>query len=119
MEETHATIELTDATFTSEVKTFSGIVLVDFWAEWCGPCRVMSPRIEELAQKYAGNPMVKVAALDVDANQETSMEYRVMSLPTFKVFRSGQVVDEMIGSAPVTELENMIIRLLPKEAAAA
>ena len=119
MESQHSAIELTDATFTSEVKTFSGLVLVDFWAEWCGPCRVMAPRIEELAQKYAGNPMVKIGKLDVDANQETSMEYRVMSLPTFKIFRNGQVVDEMIGSAPITEIENMLLRLLPKPEAAA
>ena len=116
MEETHAAVTLTDANFTAEVKTFSGLVLVDFWAEWCGPCRVMGPEVEALAKKYAGNPNIKVAKLDVDANQETSMEYRVMSLPTFKLFRGGQVVDEVIGAVPSTELDKMIARLLPQAA---
>jgi len=110
----HSAVTLTDANFTAEVKTFNGIVLVDFWAEWCGPCKIMGPEIEKLAQKYAGNPLIKVGKLDVDANQETAMEYRILSLPTFKIFRNGQVIDEMIGAVGSQELDKMLTRLLPQ-----
>ncbi len=106
-------VHLTDANFAAEVLNFKGVVLVDFWAEWCGPCHVMGPRVDELAAKHAGNEQVKIAKLDVDSNEETSMEQRVLSLPTFKLFKDGEVIDELIGSAPPEVLEQMLTRNLP------
>lgn len=113
-EETHASVILTDATFESEVTGFDGVVLVDFWAAWCGPCQMMAPRIEAIAQKYAGNAKVKVGKLNVDEQEQTGMALRIMSLPTFKVFVKGQVVDEVIGATSQQNLEAVIEKYLPK-----
>ena len=108
----HAALTLTDANFDQEVHQFKGVVLVDFWATWCPPCIQMGPRVEELAEMYAGNPMVKVGKLDVDADEKTSMQYRVMSLPTFKIFAGGAVVDEVIGMSPTEALKAAIEKAL-------
>lgn len=113
-EEPHAAVTLTDANFQEEVLNFSGLVLVDFWAGWCGPCIAMAPIVEKLAAKYAGNPQVKVAKLDVDAQMETSQAYRILSLPTFKVFINGQPVSEMVGASNEVILEKMITDALPQ-----
>lgn len=110
--ETHAATHLTDATFKAEVSDFKGLVLVDFWAEWCTPCHIMTPRIEELATKYAGKANIKIAKLNVDENQEISFSQRVMSLPTFKLFKDGEVLDELIGARPLEDLEQLITRNL-------
>jgi thioredoxin 1 len=112
MEAAHAAITLTDDNFAQEVKQFPGVVLVDFWAAWCGPCLQMAPRIEELAQEYAGNNNVKVAKLDVDANIATAQEYGVMSLPTFLVYVNGQDVASIIGAGPKENLKNAIEQAL-------
>lgn len=117
MEDTpHAAVQLTDATFDQEVTSFDGVVLVDFWAEWCGPCKVMEPRIEELAAKYKGNPGVKIAKINVDENEQVSMNQHVLSLPTFKIFHKGEVIDEVIGARPAEELEQLITRYAPAAA---
>jgi len=110
MEQTaeHHTVILTDDSYTAEVKEFQGVVLVDYWAEWCPPCHVMAPRIEELAVKYAGNPHVKIAKLDVEAQAKAAMDERVMSLPTFRVFKAGAVVDEAVGAMPIENLVQLI-----------
>ena len=90
------TIEFTDANFESE--TNDGLVLVDFWAPWCGPCRMVGPIIEELANDYDGQ--VKVGKLNVDDNQQVAMNFRVMSIPTVILFKDGEPVETMVGAQP-------------------
>lgn len=87
-------MELTDANFEQEVLKSDKPVLVDFWAPWCGPCQIMGPVIEELAQEVTN---AKVGKLNVDDNQKTAQAYGVMSIPTLKIFKGGQVVKELVG----------------------
>ena len=89
-------VEFTDDNFKSESE--SGLVLVDFWAPWCGPCRMVGPVIEELAGDFAGQ--IKVGKLNVDDNQQTAMNFRVMSIPTVILFKDGQPVETMVGAMP-------------------
>lgn len=91
-------LQVTDATFASEVEQAKGVVVVDFWATWCGPCRAVAPVIEKLAEDYAGK--VKVVKLDTDANQATAMRFNIRSIPTILLFKDGQVVDGVIGADP-------------------
>jgi thioredoxin 1 len=88
--------ETSDASFKKDVLDSDLPVLVDFWAEWCPPCRVMTPILQEMAGEMAGK--LKVVKLDVDVNQTTSAAYRVMSMPTFLLFKKGQVVQQWVGS---------------------
>lgn len=90
-------IEVTDTNFDQTLKD-NGLVLVDFWAEWCGPCRMVAPVMEEIASEYEGK--VTVAKLDVDANPQTAMRYRVMSIPTIILFKDGQPAEVMVGARP-------------------
>jgi thioredoxin 1 len=107
-----AAAHLTDATYAKEVSQFAGLVLVDYWAAWCTPCKAMEQPIEELATKYQDNPAVKIVKLNVDENEQTAMDERVLSLPTFKLFRGGEVIDELIGAVPGERLDQMITRHL-------
>jgi thioredoxin 1 len=93
MADTHV---LTDDNFQNE--TQDGLVLVDFWAPWCGPCRMVSPVIEGLAGDYEGK--LKVGKVNVDDNQQVAMQFRVMSIPTVILFKDGQPVETMIGAQP-------------------
>lgn len=88
----------TDANFDQEVLHADQPVLVDFWAAWCGPCRVIAPTIEELATEYAGR--AKVVKLDVDSNPSTAMRYDIRSIPTLLLFKGGKPVDQMVGVVP-------------------
>lgn len=90
---------LTDANFEAEVLKSDVLVLVDFWAPWCGPCRVTSPLIEKLAGEYAGKP-VKIGKINVDENQVTAEKYGVMSIPTFLFIKQGEVIDQLVGAQP-------------------
>ena len=89
---------VTDATFEEEVLKSSVPVLVDFWAAWCGPCKVIAPTVDQLAVEYAGK--MKVMKLDVDANVEISSRYSVLNIPTLMLFKNGQAVEKMIGALP-------------------
>jgi len=99
-------IILTDANFEAEVIKSDVPVFVDFWAPWCGPCQMMGPVVEQLSQEFAGK--AKVGKLNVDENNLIAGKYRVMSIPTFLVFKGGEVVDQMIGGVPKERLKEMI-----------
>ncbi len=95
-------VELTDANFDDEVLQSELPVIVDFWAEWCAPCRMVTPVIEELAGEMVGR--VKVAKLNVDANRETAAKYDIMSIPTVILFEEGQMSKQVVGALPKESL---------------
>ena len=103
-------VAVTDSTFQAEVEHHPGLVVVDFWAEWCGPCRVIAPVLEQLATEYAGK--LKVAKVDVDASQQTAMRFNVRSIPTLVFFKNGARVDTVIGAMPKAHLVGKIDRHL-------
>jgi thioredoxin 1 len=90
--------EVTDKTFAQEVLQSTAPVLVDFWADWCGPCKAVAPIVEELAREYEGR--LTVMKLDVDANPRTASAYRVQSIPTLLVFKDGKPAERIIGAVP-------------------
>ena len=98
---------LTDQNFEGEVVKSSVPVLVDFWAPWCGPCQMMGPLIEELSKELDASK-IKIGKLNVDENQVMAGKYQVMSIPTFLVFKNGEVVDQMIGGVSKEKLQGMI-----------
>jgi len=105
-------IVATTANFQSEVLSSSLPVLVDFWAPWCAPCRMIAPVIAEIANEYTGK--LKVARLNVDENQEISARYGVMSIPTLALFKGGVVVDQVVGAVPKRAITTKVDALLQK-----
>jgi thioredoxin 2 len=105
-----APVEVTDTSFEQEVLTSSLPVLLDCWAPWCGPCRMMAPVIDELAVSLAGT--VKVAKLNVDENPETAGRLSIRSIPTLLLFRDGKVIGETVGAAPRAQIEQAVLRRL-------
>lgn len=93
---------VTDATFAADVEQSSGLVLVDFWASWCGPCLAIAPVLEQLALEHAGR--LRVAKLDVDSNQQTTMRFNVRSIPSILFFRDGRHIDTVVGAVPKAAL---------------
>ena len=102
--------QATDATFEQEVLKAELPVLVDFWAPWCGPCHMVAPVIEEIAETYSGK--LKVAKVNVDENPAVSSRYQIMSIPTLILFKNGQPVDSLIGALPRNQLERFLSRHL-------
>ncbi len=107
-------LQVTDASFDREVVQAEGLVLVDFWATWCGPCRSIAPVIEALAEEYRGK--VKVLKLDTDENQETTARYGIRSIPSMMLFKDGKPVETLIGADP--RLKAVLTEKFAKHAAA-
>ena len=98
-------IEITDSNF-NDIISKNDVVLIDFWAEWCGPCRMIAPMIEELANEF--DKKAVIGKLNVDNNQESSIKFSVRSIPTLLVFKNGEMVDRHVGAVPKDTLSNSI-----------
>jgi len=107
------TIEITDANFEQEVIKSDIPVLVDFWAVWCGPCKMIAPVVEELSNEYEGK--VKVGKLDVDNNQNISIKYGIRSIPTLLIFKDGQKVDQIVGAIPKAQIVQKLESYIKQE----
>ena len=103
-------LEVTDQSFDSEVLRSGQPVLVDFWAEWCGPCRMLAPTVEAVAKEYAGR--VKVAKVNVDENGATAARYRIQGIPTLLVFKNGQVQGQLVGVQSKAALTSLLDKQL-------
>jgi thioredoxin 1 len=103
-------LHVTDNNFDQEVLHSNIPVVVDFWAEWCGPCRMISPIVEELGKQYEGK--VKVVKLNVDENPNSAIRFGIRNIPTILFFKNGQVVDKQVGAVPKRILEEKLLRLL-------
>jgi len=106
MAENGKLVTITDANFGSEIEGTTGLTMVDFWAAWCGPCRMIAPIVEQLATEYEGK--LRVGKLDVDANPQTAMRYNIRSIPSILFFKDGKHVDTVVGAVPRAMLERKI-----------
>jgi thioredoxin 1 len=106
MAENGNTVTVTDDNFQTEIAGANGLAVVDFWAEWCAPCRMVGPIVEQLAQEYQGR--VTVGKLDVDSNPRSAAQFNVRSIPTILFFKDGQLVDTVVGAVPRPALEQKI-----------
>ena len=103
-------IELTETNFELEVLKATTPVLVDFWAVWCGPCKMIAPIVDELATEYEGK--LKIGKVDVDNHQQIAMQYGIRSIPTLLIFKSGKVVEQIVGAAPKKSLVDKLTKHL-------
>lgn len=105
-----ATATVTDSSFKDDVLDSEVPVLVDFWAPWCGPCRMVAPVVEEIAEQYEGK--IKVVKLNTDENPQVASQYGIRSIPTLMIFKGGQRVDMVVGAVPKTTLANTLEKYL-------
>lgn len=103
---------VTSATWDQEVLKAPGLVLVDFWAVWCGPCRMVAPIVDEIAKDYAGK--LKVVKLNTDENPDIAGKYQIRGIPTLMFFKGGQTVDQVVGAVPKAQLKTKVDTLLSK-----
>jgi thioredoxin 1 len=103
-------LEFTDSNFEDKVLNSGNVTVVDFWAQWCGPCRAIAPIIEELADEYAGTALI--GKVDVDANQELAMQYSIRSIPTILILKDGEVVEKHVGAITKPALQAKIDKYL-------
>ncbi|MDA8388995.1 MAG: thioredoxin [Nitrospiraceae bacterium] len=103
---------VTSSTWDNEVLKSDGLVMVDFWAAWCGPCRIIAPTVEEIAGEYAGR--LKVAKLNTDENPDVASRYKIMGIPTLLFFKGGEKLDQIVGAVPKPQLKAKIEALLSK-----
>ncbi|MBD0315946.1 MAG: thioredoxin [Nitrospiraceae bacterium] len=111
------TLKVEDGTWDAEVMKATELVMVDFWAVWCGPCQMVAPIIDELAKEYAGK--LKVRKLNTDENPEVAGRYQVMSIPTILFFKNGQPVEKLVGARPKRQFKELIDSLLAQHAGTA
>ena len=105
-----AAVQVTDASFKQDVLESEVPVLIDFWAPWCGPCRMVAPVVDEIAQQYDGQ--IKVVKLNTDENPNVASQYGIRSIPTLMIFKGGQRVDMVVGAVPKTTLANTLEKYL-------
>jgi len=103
-------VQITDSSFNDEVLKSDIPVIVDFWAPWCGPCKMIAPILEDIAEEYDGK--LKVAKLDVDTNPKIAGQFKIMSIPALLVFKGGELVDQMIGALPKNQLMDHLTKVL-------
>jgi thioredoxin 1 len=96
-------LAFTDSNFDDEVLTSDIPVLVDFWADWCGPCKMIAPAVEELAAEYEGK--AKIGKVDVDSNQKTAVKFGIRSIPSLLIFKEGKVVEQLVGALPKSAIQ--------------
>lgn len=103
-------VNLTDETFEQEITNYKGIAMVDFWASWCGPCKMFSPTVDEIAAEYAGK--AKICKLDTDQGMQVSAKYHISSIPTVLFFKDGEVAAQMVGLQSKEEVKKQLDALL-------
>lgn len=103
-------LQVTDGTFEEEIIKSELPVMVDFWAEWCGPCKIVGPTVEELAKDYEGR--IKIAKMDVDGNRETPTRFGIRNIPTLILFKNGEVIQTIVGAHPKSHLDEELKKLL-------
>ena len=106
-----AIVEVTDVNFEEEIEQVDGLYMIDFWAVWCGPCQMIAPIVEDLADEYDGKGL-RVAKIDVDSNPSTTARFRVTSIPSVLFFKDGELIDRVVGAVPRASLEEKILQHL-------
>ena len=106
-----AIVEVTDMNFEEEIEQVDGLHMIDIWAVWCGPCRMIAPIVEDLADEYDGKGL-RVAKIDVDSNPSTTARFRVTSIPSVLFFKDGELIDRVVGAVPRASLEEKILQHL-------
>ena len=107
METSDTILEVTDANFVDEIEGGEGLQMIDFWATWCGPCKMVAPIVSELAEEYQDQGL-RVGKLNVDSNPSTTTRFRVTSIPSILFFKDGELVDRVVGAVPRPQLEERI-----------